>query len=66
MDQLYVGRFIFDTLYVVFMEMIFQGLVAGMIIDSFMGLKESDNARDLDKKNNCYICAMSKPDVIFY
>jgi hypothetical protein len=46
MDQLYIGRFIFDTLYVVFMEMIFQGLVAGMIIDSFMGLKESDNDRD--------------------
>lgn len=39
MDQLYVGRFMFDTLYVVFMEMIFQGLVGGIIIDAFMGLK---------------------------
>ncbi len=64
MDQLYVGRFMFDTLYVVFMEMIFQGLVGGIIIDSFMGLKEEDSVRDEDKKTNCYICAMKKPDVI--
>ncbi len=46
MDQLYVGRFMFDTLYVVFMEMIFQGLVGGIIIDAFMGLKEEDSVRD--------------------
>ena len=46
MDQLYVGRFLFDTLYVVFMEMIFQGLVGGIIIDAFMGLKEEDGVRD--------------------
>jgi len=63
MDQLYVGRFMFDTLYVVFMEMIFQGLVGGIIIDAFMGLKEEDSVRDEDKKNKCYICAMNKPDM---
>jgi hypothetical protein len=65
MDQLYIGRFVFDTLYVVFMEMIFQGLVGGIIIDGFMGLKEEDANRDEDKKNNCYICSMTKPDVIY-
>jgi len=66
MDQLYVGRFVFDTLYVVFMEMIFQGLVGGIIIDAFMSLKEEDSIRDEDKKNKCYICAMQKPDVILF
>ena len=45
------------------MEMIFQGLVGGIIIDGFMGLKEEDANRDEDKKNNCYICSMTKPDV---
>lgn len=65
MDQLYVGRFVFDTLYVVFMEMIFQGLVGGIIIDAFMGLKEEDANRLEDKKNNCYICALTKPDVMY-
>jgi hypothetical protein len=64
MDQLYVWRFVFDTLYVVFMEMIFQGLVGGIIIDAFMGLKEEDANRDEDKKTKCYICAMLKPDVL--
>jgi hypothetical protein len=39
MDKLYIGRFIFDTVYVVFMEMLFQNLVSGMMIDTFSGLK---------------------------
>lgn len=46
--------------------MIFQGLVGGMIIDSFMGLKEEDAERDADKKTFCYICGMEKANVIFY
>ena len=46
--------------------MIFQGLVGGIIIDSFMGLKEEDSVRDEDKKTNCYICGMKKPDVTYW
>ena len=56
-------RFIFDTVYVVFMEIMFQSIVGGIMIDAFSELKEEDSARDEDKSNFCYICGMSKPDV---
>lgn len=63
MDQIYAGRFIFDTIYVIFMEILFSNLVSGIMIDGFGGLKEADAIREEDKKSKCYICAMEKPDM---
>lgn len=54
-------RFSFDIVFTVFMEMLFQNIVSGIMIDAFSELKEEDNTRDEDKKNFCYICGMSKP-----
>ena len=65
MDSLVVGRFIFDILYVVFMELIFQSLVGGIMIDAFSELSENDGNREDDKKGFCYICPMSQPNVSF-
>jgi hypothetical protein len=46
--------------------MLFQNLVSGMMIDTFSGLKEEDAERDEDKNNKCYICSMTKAEVLFY
>ncbi len=45
MDDFYVGRFFFDTIYFIFMEILFSNLVSGIMIDGFGGLKEEDAAR---------------------
>lgn len=66
MDEFAPARFAFDIVYVVFMEIMFQNIVGGIMIDSFSSLKEEDSARDEDKKNFCYICGMDKPSVQFY
>lgn len=66
MDDLYGKRFVFDTIYFIFMEILFSNLVSGIMIDGFGGLKEADGEREEDKKNKCYICSMEKPDVYFY
>ena len=63
MDEFDFGRFVFDTAYVVFMELLFQGLVGGIMIDSFAGLREEDDERDEDKKGQCYICSMTRANV---
>lgn len=47
------------------MEIMFQNIVGGIMIDSFSELKEEDEARDEDKTNLCYICGMDKPAVPF-
>lgn len=49
MDSFEFSRFIFDIIYVVFMELLFQNLVGGIMIDAFSELKENDAARDEDK-----------------
>jgi hypothetical protein len=42
MDQFEAGRFFFDIGYIVFMEMMFQNIVGGIMMDAFAGLKEQD------------------------
>ena len=66
MDQFEFGRFMFDIGYVVFMEMMFQNIVGGIMIDAFAGLKEQDDFRNNDKETNCYICGMTKADVTLF
>ena len=63
MEEFDFGRFVFDTAYVVFMELLFQGLVGGIMIDSFAGLRAEDEERNSDKKGQCYICSMTKANV---
>mgnify|MGYP007104988543 FL=1 len=42
MDKFEAGRFFFDIGYIVFMEMMFQNIVGGIMMDAFAGLKEED------------------------
>lgn len=41
-DEFNVARFSFDLVYVVFMELLFQNMVGGVIIDSFTEMREKD------------------------
>ena len=63
MDEFVLGRFIFDMVYFVFMELLFMNLVSGIMVDAFTELRGQDDARDTDKKGQCYICEMTKADV---
>lgn len=63
MDTFEFGRFAFDIVYVVFMEIMFQNIVGGIMIDAFGSLKEEDGARDEDKSTYCYITGMDKTSV---
>lgn len=66
MESFQFFRFSFDLLYVVFMELLFQNLVGGIMIDAYMGLTSADADREKDKKDSCYICSMSKSNVSSY
>ena len=45
------------------MELLFQNLVGGIMIDGYSALIAEDDERDSDKKGNCYICSMTKANV---
>lgn len=42
MDSFIFDRFIFDIIYVVFIELLFQNLVGGIVIDAYTSLNEED------------------------
>lgn len=66
METFNTFRFLFDLLYVVFMELLFQNLVGGIIIDAYSTLTTQDNERVEDKKGRCYICSAEKQNVLLY
>jgi hypothetical protein len=45
------------------MELLFQSLIGGIMIDAYMGLTEEDKERENDKKGKCYICSKEKSEV---
>jgi hypothetical protein len=44
-------------IYVVFMALLFQNLISGIIIEAYMSLTQEDDERETDKKGKCYICS---------
>ena len=65
MEEFEFVRFMFDTGYVVIIEIMFGEIIGGMLMDSYQGLTEEDAKRNEDKKTFCYICGMKKEDVTF-
>lgn len=66
MDSFESKRFFFDLVYVVFIELLFQNLVGGIVIDAYTSLTATDKEREDDKKNICYICSKPKSNVKIY
>lgn len=63
MESFQIFRFLFDMIYVVFMTLLFQNLISGIIIEAYMSLTQEDDERETDKKGKCYICSKQKSDV---
>jgi hypothetical protein len=57
MESFEVVRFFFNMVYVVFMTLLFQNLISGIIIEAYMRLTKEDEERENDKKGKCYICS---------
>ena len=64
MDQIYLDRFTFGFIYSTIIGTIIGQITSSIMIDGYGSLKEEDAIRDEDKSTTCYICAMTKPDVI--
>jgi hypothetical protein len=56
----YYLRFFFDIMFFIVIITIILNVVFGIIIDSFAQLRERDNFREVDIKNNCFICNLDR------
>jgi hypothetical protein len=57
---------VFDILFFIVIITIILNVVFGIIIDSFAQLRENDNFRDQDIKNNCFICNLDRYTVSLF
>lgn len=54
------GRFFFDNLFNLALVIIMVSIVAGIIIDTFGSLRESDHEKHTDIHDLCFVCGNDK------
>jgi hypothetical protein len=60
MDSFQGGRFGYDMIYVVFMDMLFGNIVGGVLIDNFASLRGEREEMLKDKTEKCFICGIDR------
>lgn len=60
MDVFKPGRFAYDMIYVVFMDMLFGNILGGVLIDNFASLRTEREEMLKDKTENCFVCGINK------
>ena len=60
MESFESGRFFFDMLYVIFMDLLFGNIIGGVLIDTFTELREKTQAIDDDKEGKCFMCGITR------
>ena len=58
--KMFIGRFMYDITFFVFVIMIMGNVTFGLIVDSFGELRDETYNYENDKKNKCFICQLSK------
>lgn len=56
----YVGRFFYNLLYFLIVDVILLSIIFGIIIDAFAELRDRSLKIEDDKKNICFICGAKK------
>mmetsp|Transcript_22209 Transcript_22209/g.19037 ORF Transcript_22209/g.19037 Transcript_22209/m.19037 type:complete len:420 (-) Transcript_22209:169-1428(-) len=55
-----VGRYLFDNAFNIILVIIMINIVAGIIIDRFGSLRESENEKAIDIQERCFICGKER------
>jgi hypothetical protein len=63
MSTFEIFRFIYDMIYITFFGMLFGNIISGIMLDAFASLREQNDNLVADKKNQCYICNITREDL---
>ena len=58
--KMFIGRFIYDMTFFIFIIMIMGNVTFGLIVDTFGELRDETYNYENDKKNRCFICQLSR------
>ncbi len=50
-------------IYITFFGMLFGNIISGIMLDAFASLREQNDNLVADKKNQCYICNITREDL---
>jgi hypothetical protein len=59
-SNLFGGRFLFDVVFFILINVILLGIFFGIIVDSFKAYRDEMVKRAKDKENICFTCGLSK------
>jgi hypothetical protein len=63
MKKFHLLRFITDLIFFIFFGLLFENIVSGIMIDTFVELRNKRDQMHEDKKNKCYICGKDRGKV---
>lgn len=55
-----MSTFFSDTLYFIFVSILFSNIISGIMTDTFAEMRDNRNFMETDKKNFCYICGITR------
>jgi len=58
-----MSTFFSDTLYFIFVSILFSNIISGIMTDTFAEMRDNRNFMETDKKNFCYICGITRTTV---
>lgn len=61
----YVIRWIYDTLFYIFIVLILRNLFFSIIVEAFAELRNQNYQRENDQKNICFICQISRDECLY-
>lgn len=59
-SQTFEGRFFFDIMFFILVNIILLGMFFGIIVDSFKEYRDKMEVRRQDRENTCFVCGMSR------
>ncbi|EGR34738.1 hypothetical protein IMG5_002710 [Ichthyophthirius multifiliis] len=57
------STFVYNSLYFVFISVLFMNIVSGIMIDTFAEMRDKRNFIEQDKKNKCFICGLERTTI---
>lgn len=61
-DDKYFSRFRYDMIYFIVVKLLILNMINGIVVSSFSDMRETDDKKEEDQENRCFICSISKKE----
>lgn len=58
----FMARFVYVMIFYILVILVLGNIFLGIIVDTFADLRDKNEAKEVDMKNKCFICQISRDD----